>query len=55
MNTRLLNTNIIRSKALSKCFPGVASNDFIHYIKPNLQNPENQLKHSFYTWALTAF
>ena len=28
-------------KALSKCFPGASSNDFIHYIKPILQNPEN--------------
>ena len=28
-------------KAISKCFPGASSNDFIHYIKPNLQNSEN--------------
>ena len=41
INTRLLNTNLIRLKAISKCFPGASSNDFIHYIKPNLQNSEN--------------
>ena len=44
INTRLWNTNLIRSKAISKCLPEAASNDFIHYIKPNLQNPENQFE-----------
>ena len=41
INTRLLNTNLIKSKAISKCFPGASSIDFIHYIKPTLQNPQN--------------
>ena len=41
INTRLLNTNLTKSKAISKCFPGASSNDFIHYIKPTLQNSEN--------------
>ena len=41
INTRLLNTNLIKSKAISKCFPGVSSNDFIHYIKPTLQYSQN--------------
>ena len=41
INTRLLNTNLIKSKAISKCFPGASSNDFIHYIKPTLQNSQN--------------
>ena len=41
INTRLLNNNFIRSKVSSKSFPGVSSNDFIHYVKPTLQNPEN--------------
>ena len=40
-NTTLLNTNLIRSKAISKCLPIASSNDFIHYIKPTLQNSEN--------------
>ena len=30
INTRLLNTNLIKSKAISKCFPGASSIDFIH-------------------------
>ena len=25
-------------------FPGATSNDFIHYIKPTLQNPENRFE-----------
>ena len=41
INTRLLNTNLIKSKAISKCFPGASSNGFVHYIKPTLQNLEN--------------
>ena len=41
INTRLLNTNLTKSKAISKCFPGASSNDFIRYIKPTLQNPQN--------------
>ena len=43
INTRL-NTNFIRSKAITKFFSGAASNDFIHYINPTLQNPENQFE-----------
>ena len=41
INTRLLNTNLIKSKAISKCFPGTSSINFIHYIKPTLQNSQN--------------
>ena len=41
INTRLLNTNLIKSKAICKRFLGASSNDFIHYIKPTLQNPQN--------------
>ena len=41
INKRSSNTNLIKSKAISKCFPGASSNDFIHYIKPTLQNSEN--------------
>ena len=44
INIRLFNPNLIRSKANSKCFPGATSNDVIHYIKPTLQNPENQFE-----------
>ena len=44
INTRLLNTNLIKSKAISKCFPGASSNHFIHYIKPTLQNSENSFE-----------
>ena len=40
INTRL-NTNFIRSKAISKFFAGASSNHFIHYINPFLQNPES--------------
>ena len=36
-----LNTNLIKSKAISKCFPCASSIDFIHYIKPTLQNSQN--------------
>lgn len=38
----MLNTNLIRLKAISKCFSGAISDDFIHYIKPISQNPENR-------------
>ena len=38
----MLNTNLIRLKAISKCFSGAISDDFIHYIKPIPQNPENR-------------
>ena len=38
----MLNTNLIRLKAISKCFSGAISDDFIHYIKPIFQNPENR-------------
>ena len=31
-------------KAISKCLTGAASNDSIYYIKPTLQNPENQFE-----------
>ena len=41
INTSLLNTNLIKSKAISKYFPGASSNDFIHYMKPTLQNSLN--------------
>ena len=41
INTRLLNTNLIKSKAISKCFPGFSSNDFIHFTKPTFQNSQN--------------
>ena len=41
INTRLLNTNLMKSKAINKCFPGASSIDFIHYIKPTLQNSQN--------------
>ena len=41
LSTRSLNTNLIKSKAISKCFPGASSIDFIHYIKPTLQNSQN--------------
>ena len=27
-----------------QCFPGAPSIDFIHYVKPTLQNPENQFE-----------
>ena len=38
----MLNTNLIRLKAISKCFSGAISDDFIHYIKAISQNPENR-------------
>ena len=38
----MLNTNLIRLKAISKCFSGAISDDFIHYIKTISQNPENR-------------
>ena len=40
INTRLLNKKLIKSKALCKCFPGATSKDFVHYIKPTLQENE---------------
>ena len=40
INTNL-NINLIRSKAFRKFFLGASSNNFINYIKPTLQNPEN--------------
>ena len=35
---------MINSKAIIKCFPGIASNDFILYIEPTLKNSENQFE-----------
>ena len=43
INTRF-NSNLIRSKAISKCFSDAASNNFIHYLKPTLQNSENRFE-----------
>ena len=34
----------LKSKAISKRFPGASSNGFIHYIKPTLQNSQNPLE-----------
>ena len=41
INTRLLNKKLIKPKVVCKLFPGATSKDFIHYIKPTLQ--ENEL------------
>ena len=38
INTKLLNTNLIRLKVISKCFRGATSNEFIHNVKSILQN-----------------
>ena len=46
INTRLLNEKLIKSKAACKFFPGATSKDFVHYIKPTLQENE------FYTSIL---
>ena len=37
INARLLNKKLIKSKAVCKFFPGATSKDFVHYIKPTLQ------------------
>ena len=49
INTRLLNKKLIKSKAACKFFPGSTSKDFVHYIKPTLQ--ENELDTSTCIWA----
>ena len=37
---RLLKKKLIKSKVVSKFFPGATSKDFVHYIKPTLQENE---------------
>ena len=38
INTKLLKTNLIRLKVISKRFRGATSNEFIHNVKSILQN-----------------
>ena len=40
----MLNTKLIKPKAISKCFSGVTSNDFTNYIKTTLKNKENEFE-----------
>ena len=40
INMRLLKKKLIKSKVVSKFFPGATSKDFVHYIKPTLQENE---------------
>ena len=49
----MLSVNLI--KAISKCFSGAASNDFIHYIKPTFQNPENQFEAAILDMGINNF
>ena len=40
INTQVLNKKWIKSKAVSKFFPGATSKNFVDYIKPTLQENE---------------
>ena len=40
INTWLLNKKLIKSKVVCKFFSGATSKDFVHYIKPTLQENE---------------
>ena len=40
INTRRLNKKMINSKVACKLFPSGTSKDFLHYIKPTLQENE---------------
>ena len=40
INAQPLNKKLIKSKAVCKFFPGATSKDFVHYIKPTLQENE---------------
>ena len=49
INTRVLNKKLLKSKVYCKFFPGATSNDFVHYIKPTLQEMSVILQS--YVWA----
>ena len=50
INIRLLNKKLLKSKVVRKSFPGTTSKDFVHYIKPTLQ--ENEFDTSTLPWMI---